>query len=167
MSVRKEILATPSERIFMANYDSVMEELPFLLQVDAQVHPTEIIDRVKTAITNIFPNISIEARKDWISSKTEVWADLVHFSESLEKQKVLDAARKVVLNRLSGNTTRFLLNKQAAYIGKINFCENEEESPMGPLFVVLSSEQIDELLDRIFPKWEWLRAERKSSERKW
>ncbi len=150
----------------MANHDPDMDELPFLLQVDAQIHPTEIVDRVKTAITNMFPNIDMEVRKDWISSKTEVWTDLLYFSESLERQKVLDAARKVVLNRLSGNTTRFLLNKQAAYVGKINFCENEEESPMGPLFVVLSSEQIDELLDRIFPKWEWLRAKRESPERK-
>ncbi|MFX0114891.1 MAG: RNA-binding domain-containing protein [Candidatus Hodarchaeota archaeon] len=141
-------------------------EISFLLQVDAQVHPTEIVDRVKAAITNIFPNIALEVRKDWISSKTEIWNDLIHFSELLEKQRVLDAARKVVLNRLSGDTTRFLLNKQAAYVGKINFCESEEESPMGPLFVVLSSEQIDELLDRIFPKWEWLRGERENLERK-
>lgn len=141
-------------------------EIPFLLQVDAQIHPTEIEERVTAAITNIFPNIELEVRTDWISSKTENWDDLLYFSELLEKHRVLDAARKVVLNHLSGNTTRFLLNKQTAYVGKINFCETEEESPMGPLFVVLSSEQISELLDRIVPKWEWLRAERKSLERR-
>ncbi|MHA2273271.1 MAG: hypothetical protein ACXACI_15530 [Candidatus Hodarchaeales archaeon] len=104
-------------------------------------------------------------RTDWISSKTENWDDLLYFSELLEKQRVLDAARRMVLDHLSGNTTRFLLNKQAAYVGKINFCETEEESPMGPLFVVLSSEQINELLDRIVPKWDWLRAKRENLER--
>jgi predicted RNA binding protein with dsRBD fold (UPF0201 family) len=140
-------------------------ELPFLLQVDAQIHPTEIEERVTAAITNIFPDIELDVRTDWISSKTENWDDLVYFSELLEKQRVLDAARRVVLDHLSGNTTRFLLNKQAAYVGKINFCETEEESPMGPLFVVLSSEQINELLDRIVPKWEWLRTERENLER--
>ena len=140
-------------------------EIPFLLQVDAQIHPTEIEERVTAAITNIFPDIELDVRTDWISSKTENWDDLLYFSELLEKQRVLDAARRVILDHLSGNTTRFLLNKQAAYVGKINFCETEEESPMGPLFVVLSSEQISELLDRIVPKWEWLRAERENLER--
>ncbi|MHA2369327.1 MAG: RNA-binding domain-containing protein [Candidatus Hodarchaeales archaeon] len=140
-------------------------EIPFLLQVDAQIHPTEIEERVTAAITNIFPDIELQVRTDWISSKTENWDDLLYFSELLEKQRVLDAARRMVLDHLSGNTTRFLLNKQAAYVGKINFCETEEESPMGPLFVVLSSEQINELLDRIVPKWDWLRAKRENLER--
>ncbi len=149
----------------MSNDGFNLPKIPFLLQVDAQIHPTEIEERVTAAITNIFPDIELQVRTDWISSKTENWDDLLYFSELLEKQRVLDAARRMVLDHLSGNTTRFLLNKQAAYVGKINFCETEEESPMGPLFVVLSSEQINELLDRIVPKWEWLRAEREKLER--
>ena len=141
-------------------------EIPFLLQVEAQIHPTEIKERIIAAIRNIFPNIELDVQSDWVLSKTKDWNDLIYFSELLEKQRVLDAARRVILSRMSADTTRFLLNKQAAYAGKINFCEMEEESPMGPLFVVLSSKRIDELLDHIVPKWEWLRADRESSGRK-
>lgn len=150
----------------MDNRDPDVTEIPFLLQVDAQVHPTEVEKRITAAITNIFPNLQLEIHKDWISSRTEDWNDLIHFSDLLEKQRVLDAARNAVLKRLSGHTARFLLNKQAAFVGKINFCETEEESPMGPLFVVLSSERLDDLLDQVIPRWEWLRAERKNLERK-
>ena len=140
------------------------EEIEFLLEVDAQIYPTEVPDRITTAIKNIFPSINVDIRNNWISSNTKDWQDLVFFSELLKTQRMLDAGRKVILRQLIDNSARFLLNKQAAFVNKVNFCETEEESPMGPLFVVITSNRIKDLLDIIVPKWEWLQKQSKSHE---
>ena len=44
-------------------------------------------------------------------------------------------------------TTWFYLNKQAAFVEKIAICEESEESPLGPIKVILTSSRIDEIID--------------------
>ena len=143
------------------NQETEIDLISFKLECEAQIHPTETEEKVKAAITNIFPTIEIQVNNDWIISHTSNYSDLFHFTELLEKQRVLDAARRLIFKRLVDDTTRFLLNKQAAYMGKVNICENESESPMGPIFVVITSNRIIDLLNQISPKWEWLKDKRK------
>jgi predicted RNA binding protein with dsRBD fold (UPF0201 family) len=39
------------------------------------------------------------------------------------------------LNGMSGNQIRFYLNKQAAFVGRVSFCEPVGESPLGPISI--------------------------------
>jgi hypothetical protein len=48
---------------------------------------------------------------------------------------------------LENNSTWFYLNKQAAFAEKIAICEESDESPLGPIKVILTSTQIDRIID--------------------
>ena len=48
-----------------------------------------------------------------------------------------------------GNQTWFLLNKQAAFMNKVVLCEDESDSPLGPIKIILESDAIDNLINSL------------------
>jgi predicted RNA binding protein with dsRBD fold (UPF0201 family) len=58
----------------------------------------------------------------------------------------LETQRRLEKN-LDKNSTWFYLNKQAAFVEKIAICEESDESPLGPIKVILTSNQIDRIID--------------------
>ncbi|MFL6390467.1 MAG: hypothetical protein ACJ71E_00245, partial [Nitrososphaeraceae archaeon] len=58
--------------------------------------------------------------------------------------------RMLTDNRIS-NTTRFLLNKQAAVAGIVVVIEDESESPLGPIRVTIVCDELDNLIDWLAP----------------
>ncbi len=55
--------------------------------------------------------------------------------------------RRALEKNLENNSTWFYLNKQAAFAEKIAICEKSEESPLGPIKVILTSQNIDRIID--------------------
>ena len=51
----------------------------------------------------------------------------------------------------AGTSTWFLLNKQAATAGVAAVVEDERESPLGPIRVTLTCEELDALTDWLVP----------------
>ena len=51
------------------------------------------------------------------------------------------------IQNLSGNSTWFYLNRQAAYVDVIALCNEEDESPLGPIEIILDSQQIEQVID--------------------
>jgi predicted RNA binding protein with dsRBD fold (UPF0201 family) len=45
-----------------------------------------------------------------------------------------------------------MLHKQALYVKRFHFAINEEESPMGPVWVNIESDQLERLLDYLVPQ---------------
>tara|TARA_B100001750_G_scaffold182781_1_gene151475 strand:- start:172 stop:339 length:168 start_codon:yes stop_codon:yes gene_type:complete len=45
------------------------------------------------------------------------------------------------------DTTWFYLNKQAAFANVITLCDEEAQSPLGPIKVVLHSKNIEDVID--------------------
>lgn len=58
--------------------------------------------------------------------------------------------RLLELNR-RGNTTWFLINKQAAYSGSITLVEDWDESSLGPIKVTIESKDLDKVIDWLVP----------------
>ncbi len=58
--------------------------------------------------------------------------------------------RMLLINRVD-NSTWFLLNKQAAATGILVVVDDELESPLGPVRVTISCEEIDTLIDWLVP----------------
>jgi predicted RNA binding protein with dsRBD fold (UPF0201 family) len=48
---------------------------------------------------------------------------------------------------VEGNRIVFFLNKQAAYAGHVSFSAPEGESPLGPIQVILETEDPEQLID--------------------
>jgi len=59
---------------------------------------------------------------------------------------------------MEGNRLVFYLNKQAAYAGHVSFSAPEGESPLGPIQVIIETENTDQLID-------WLAGQREERRR--
>jgi predicted RNA binding protein with dsRBD fold (UPF0201 family) len=121
------------------------------LQVNASVNPTEVQDKVEKAILNFFP-VSLELQ-DHAIPRLYGEGDLESLRRlhlRLREERILDTARRLFLNGIRGATTRFMLNKQVAFIGKLNFPAGEEI--LGSIEVEISADDEYELLTII----DWL-----------
>jgi len=107
---------------------------------ESLVNPTEDSSKVERALGNLFPHAPVKTTNladDVI--KLEVAGDGLEFLSTLRNQikqeRIRSAARKILLNGVRGNQIRFYLNKQAAFVGRVSFCERVGESPSGPISI--------------------------------
>ena len=76
-------------------------------------------------------------------------SSLENIVESIHSRHSQKTYRKHLQRNLDGNSTWIYLNKQAAFAQKAAICEEAEESPLGPIKVILTSSQIDRIIDWI------------------
>lgn len=117
------------------------------IEITAPVFPSEDPDKVRTAITKIFPDAVFEETDKGVAAKSE---SLDRFGKQIRKQKILDTTRSVMIRGKRGEITRFFMNKQVAYVGKVSFCE--EKTILGTIKVVVESDDMDALIDRVAPE---------------
>ncbi len=117
------------------------------VEVTCPVFPSEDPDKVRVAMERIFPDIEIEETEDGLSGRTD---NLVRFSKQIRKQRILDTTRSVLIRGRRGNVTRFFLNKQVAFVGKISFCE--ERTILGTMRVVVQDDEMDALIEDVAPE---------------
>ncbi len=119
--------------------------------VSALVYPTELEERVEKAVTNLFPlELHIE---DFGTPRFLGNGDIESLRplhQRLREERILDTARHVLMSGISGNTAQFRLNKQVAFVGKVNFPAGEES--LGSIYVEITAENREELLKII----DWL-----------
>jgi hypothetical protein len=93
------------------------------------------MEKVVSAIENIFPGLIMDIRGDRIDAYNGIDA-LKVFHHLLRQQQILDTARSVMLRGRSGDSFRFQLNKQAALMGVVSFPPLEE--PLGSIHVEIT-----------------------------
>jgi predicted RNA binding protein with dsRBD fold (UPF0201 family) len=126
-------------------------------EIEVQVHiqPTEDMEKVMLAIENIFgTTLEREVCREGavLKCKAKDRENLVRLRTILQRERIRDAARKVFLAGLRGNTITFFLNKQVAYAGHVSFCEESAESSLGPIRVKINTENPLKLVDWIAPR---------------
>jgi hypothetical protein len=126
------------------------------VHAETEINPTETEEKVKTAVHNIFGNVSIEVTPEGKGSILKAEASgqdsLVKFRNLLRTDRIRDAARKALYHSTRGNSISFCLNKQVAFAGHISFCEETAESPLGPIRVTITSENPRQLVDWLAEK---------------
>ena len=121
------------------------------VRISALVYPTEIEEKVRISIENIFP-IELSLQDFGIphlSGKGNI-ETLRKLHMLLRQGQILDSARNIFLNGIDGNTMRFSLNKQIAFVGKVNFSDGNES--LGSIDVDITAENEDDILTLI----DWL-----------
>ncbi|MEM2136378.1 MAG: RNA-binding domain-containing protein [Candidatus Methanomethylicia archaeon] len=126
------------------------------IRVKTEVRPTEDENKVKKALLNIFVSEKVElieedGKRILVSEEKNI-ESLSKLREMLRKRRILSAAKAVLKRSITEDRMVFYLNKQAAYMGQISFCEKEGESPLGPITVEIVCEKINEVID-------WLTSE--------
>ena len=89
-----------------------------IIKIRCKIKPTEDREKVIKAVRNIFRDSKI-----FIDENNILMAEarsLKKFKELIRRQAILDAVRVVLEKGIAGKSTRFVLNKQAAYCGVVN-----------------------------------------------
>jgi hypothetical protein len=104
--------------------------------VRAEVNLTEDEAKVRTAMTNLTGSDHFSRASE---GKRLVLAQegdrnlLLQLRTLLRRERILDAARKMMQRGIEGNNITFYINKQVAIANHVSFCRPIGESPMGPI----------------------------------
>jgi len=125
-------------------------ELPnFNCKIDAYctINPSEDQIKVEQAISNILPDIEIQINDDSLKATSQNLETLSNIFEVIHSRKIQRVYRRFLSNNLRNDSTWFYLNKQAALSNTVALCDDEDESPLGPIRIVLTSKNIEEIID--------------------
>jgi predicted RNA binding protein with dsRBD fold (UPF0201 family) len=124
--------------------------------VNVEVNPTEDSERVRKAVENIILNAEFEVkpqkRGNLLIVKAKGIDSLKKIYDLFRRERVLDAARRVMFKRIGEKSVTFYLNKQVAYIGHISFSEPKAESPLGPIKVQICCNNPTKLIEWLTSK---------------
>lgn len=120
--------------------------MKYEMEAKAMVNPTENLNRVIEALSNIFDYDDLLITDDQVTV-TGSSSSLVRFKEFLEKRQIRDTARKILTNVLNHDmdAIEFKISKQAAFAGRINLVE-DDLSPLGEIDVIIYTENPEELI---------------------
>ncbi len=119
------------------------------VEITCPVNLSEDLDKVKQAISNIFPDLTIKNENFSIKAQSNELKSLKKIYETISSSQSQKIYTRNLENNLEDDSTWFFLNKQAAFVGIVAICDEAEESPLGPIKVTLTSSNIDAIIDWI------------------
>ena len=75
------------------------------------------------------------------------YESLTKIYETMRTKKTKNAYRRHLMRNMTEDSTWFYLNKQAAFANSITLCDEEDQSPLGPIKVILHSKNIEDVID--------------------
>ena len=84
---------------------------------------------------------------DSLVANSNNYESLTRVYETMRSRKSKSAYRRLLMRNMTNNSTWFYLNKQAAFANVIALCDQADESPLGPIKVVLHSKNIEDVID--------------------
>jgi len=125
--------------------------------VEATVNPTEDQRKVEKALAAVLRDYTMEkvefGRGTVLRARAAKLDSLVPLQALLRQDRIRDAARAVLYSGISGNTLRFGVNKQVAYVNHISFVELNEEPPLGLIRVEIRCDDPESVINWIAPKF--------------
>ena len=108
-----------------------------IIRGTVRIHPTEDPEKVRTSVTNIFPGSEMVLDDDMIKFTTD---DPTRFVDHISSQLIRDTAAKFISHSLLDGSARFHLNKQAAFMGEVNFTDGD--STLGDLYITVEDADV-------------------------
>ena len=119
------------------------------VQVSCQINPSEDPSKVKTAVLNIFPELEISISDELLIGKSNDIGTLSNISESIHTKNTKNTYQRILKKNSNENSTWFYLNKQAAFVSTVALCSESNESPLGPIKVVLEGKDIENIIQSL------------------
>ena len=119
------------------------------IQIFCQINPSEDPEKVKSAINNIFPEMELEVSDTQIVGKTNNFSVLSPISKSIHEKNIKNTYQRILKNNNDGDSTWFYLNKQAAFVNSVALCSEANESSLGPIKIVLRSNDFEQVIESI------------------
>jgi predicted RNA binding protein with dsRBD fold (UPF0201 family) len=116
------------------------------------LRPTEDEAKVERALLRLFPSAHIERitgpdETVTLSTRGSGFESLANIRNLIKQERIRNAARSVLIHNMRGQRIQIYLNKQAAFMGRVSFCEALGESPNGPISVELDCDNPLSVID--------------------
>jgi uncharacterized protein len=126
---------------------------PIEIKVEAPVNPSEdpqkVIDAIEMVVGRCSPEFRYGSR---VVGRAAGIESLTLLYEQVRSRSAMGVLRRMLVDNRAGDSTWFLLNKQAATAGIAAVIDEEQESPLGPIRVTISCEELDPLVDWLVPE---------------
>ena len=117
------------------------------ISVYCNINESEDVNKVKTAISNILTDINETIDDSSFVANSSNYESLTKIYEAMRTRKTKTAYRRHLMRNMTEDSTWFYLNKQAAFVNAVVLCDDESESPLGPIKIVLYSKNIEDVID--------------------
>ena len=119
------------------------------IQTFCEINPSEDPEKVKLAINNIFPDLTLEITDTEITGKSNNLQVLSQILKSIHKNNIKKTYQRILKNNINSDSSWFYLNKQAAFVNTVALCSEANESSLGPIKIVLRSNNIEQVIDSL------------------
>ena len=119
------------------------------IQIFCKINPSEDPEKVKLALNNIFPDLPLEITDTDITGKSNNIQILSQISKSIHQNNIKKTYQRILKNNSTSDSSWFYLNKQAAFVNTVALCNEANESSLGPIKVILRSNDIEQVIDSI------------------
>jgi len=111
------------------------------------INASEDVNKVRTSVSNILIDMDEKITGDSLVANSSNYESLTRIYETMRSRKSKSAYRRLLMRNMAKDSTWFYLNKQAAFANVIALCDEADESPLGPIKVVLHSKNIEDVID--------------------
>lgn len=119
------------------------------IQVFCEINPSEDLEKIKTSIFNLFPDLKIKIQENRLSGSSNDIELLSKVIKSIKNRQTVSVLSRIMKTNMAENSTWFYLNKQAAFVDVIALCNEADESALGPIKIVLNSNNIEEIIENM------------------
>ena len=119
------------------------------IQVSCKINLSEDPLKVKVAILNVFPELEISLNDQQLIGKSDDISSLSNISQSINTKNTKNIYQRILKKNSNENSTWFYLNKQAAFVNIVALCSESDESPLGPIKVVLEGNDIENIIQSL------------------
>ena len=117
------------------------------ISIYCTINESEDTNKVRTAVSNILTDIDEKITDNSLVANSNNYESLTKIYETMRTKKTKTAYRRHLMRNMTEDSTWFYLNKQAAFANVIALCDEEDQSPLGPIKVVLHSKNIEGVID--------------------
>ncbi|MDX1372853.1 MAG: hypothetical protein R3321_10305 [Nitrososphaeraceae archaeon] len=118
------------------------------IQVFTPIFPSESVSKVIEAINLVMGmKIDLDHTNNFLLGTTNKKEVLINTYDQIRNRSVTSVFNRLLISNLNQNTTWFYINKQAATEGLIVLVEKFLESPLGPIKISLTSENILQVIE--------------------
>ena len=115
------------------------------------INPSEDIDKIRTAVSNVLIDMNERIAGNSLITNSNNYESLSKIYEIVRAKNITKAYRRNLRQNMADDSTWFYLNKQAAFANVIALCDEDNQSPLGPIKIVLQSKNIRDVIDWLVP----------------
>lgn len=136
-------------RLSTTGWNETRADFSVRVTMEATVAPSEDPKKVLDAMKNILVEnaVLIDHDSGMVKLISDKASSLSAIRNQLRDRHIRGAARKLFLSELKGDSTSLMLNRQAATAGVAALCSVADESPLGPIYMIIRSNQITTVVD--------------------